>query len=266
MSTERRLWDRGIHSWDHLRENMSAVFRHRRSDEIARWLDDSERAWESRDLHFFYRNLPRPELWRLVPGFFEEIAFLDIETNGLALPPSSQSTTITIYFRGVVYQAHEHAEKAILVREVLDSASIVCTFFGEVFDLPFLRKEFGLELAKAHLDLCFWLKRLGYQGGLKKVEKQFDDIPRRQSLDIDGFDAVRLWWMHCRGVKGALETLLAYNAEDTVVLEPLLIKAFNFEVENRPHLGLTKLEMRPMPRLPTEVSPAIYQKLRTTDV
>ena len=160
--------------------------------------------------------------------FFDEIAFLDIETNGLYLPPSSNSTTITFYFRGQLYQEHEHRRKEALLHKIHAEAAIYCTYFGEVFDLPFLRREFHLPLLKPHLDLCFWLKRLGYNGGLKKVEKSFDDIPRRQSLDIGGLDAVRLWEFHQRGVSGALDTLLTYNAEDTIVLESLLSEGIQY--------------------------------------
>jgi uncharacterized protein YprB with RNaseH-like and TPR domain len=263
LSTEKRLWQRGILDWNALRDGAASLFVGSRLNGVREALDATRAAWERRDLLYFYENLPRAELWRLVPGFFDEIAFLDIETDGLNLPPSSSSTTITFYFRGVVHQAHQPAEKAALLARMSDEAAIFCTYFGEVFDLPFLRREFKMDLRKPHLDLCFWLKRLGYNGGLKKVERAFDDIPRRQSVDIGGLDAVRLWHLHQRGVRGALETLLTYNAEDTVVLESLLVKAYNMELEQRPHLDLQPLELRPLPRLATEVDLRIYERLRT---
>jgi uncharacterized protein YprB with RNaseH-like and TPR domain len=237
-------------------------FRGAKAEAFQRALDDSESAWDRRDLHFFYQILPRPELWRLVPGFFDEIAFLDIETNGLNLPPYSQSTTITFYFRGRLYQEYEHRRKRELIESMQAEASIFCTYFGEVFDVPFLRREFKLSIEKAHLDLCFWLKRQGYNGGLKKVERCFDDIPKRKSMDIDGFDAVRLWHYFQKGDRGALDTLLTYNAEDTIVLQALLVKAFNFEVESRPYLGLKPLAQVPPPPMPTSVDPRIYDRLR----
>ena len=99
-------------------------------------------------------------------------------------------------------------------------------------------------------------------GGLKKVQKLFADIPERLSLDINGFDAVRLWGMHRKGVEGALETLLTYNAEDTVVLEPLLVKAFNLEVDRFPGAGLEKMPLRPMAELKTKSHQAVYEMLR----
>ena len=261
-TTERKLWDRGIRDWNCLQDAAPSLFRGPKLDTVKRVLDESREAWSRRDLHYFYSCLPRTELWRMVPGFLDEIAFLDIETNGLNLPPLAHSTTVTFYFQGVVYQEHEPDRKRALLHDMCERATLICTFFGEVFDVPFLRREFDHPIAKAHLDLCFWLKRLGYGGGLKKVEKLFPDIPQRQALDIDGFDAVRLWGLHRRGVPGALETLLHYNAEDTIVLEALLIKAFNLEVQNRPHLALTALPERPLARLSTRIHPHVYEMLR----
>lgn len=264
LSTERKLWDRGVQSWQHLNQYAPSFFEGPRLQTILQALNETQTAWETRDLAFFYRAMPRPELWRLVPQFFDDIAYLDIETNGLKLPPCSQSTTITFYFRGQLYQEHEHHLKELLCKKIDAEATIYCSFFGEVFDIPFLRKEFNVPFNKAHLDLCFWLKRLGFQGGLKKVEKMFDDVRKRGSMDIDGLDAVRLWALHKKGVPGALETLLTYNAEDTLVLEALLVKAFNLEVDKRPYLGLEKLEARATPPLKTAIDPKIYDRLRST--
>jgi uncharacterized protein YprB with RNaseH-like and TPR domain len=260
---ELKLWERGIESWDQLGERAPAIFKGEKPEMIRNHLAAARQALDEKDLHFFYRSLPRDQLWRLVPGFLDDIAYLDIETTGMGHPPACHSTTITFYFRGQVLQEHDHDRKRVLIQKILDEASIVCTFFGECFDVPFLEREYKLEFRKAHLDLCHWLKRLGYKGGLKKVQKQFKDIPDRASLDIDGFDAVRLWQLHRKGVSGALETLLTYNAEDTVVLPSLLVKAFNMEVERNPQLGARPLEMPEFPTLTTEVKLEVYKLLRT---
>ena len=263
LSTEKKLWDRGVENWAHLADFAPTFFEGARLRTIQEGLAETLAAWDKKDLHYFYKLLPRPELWRLVPEFIDDIAYLDIETDGLKLPPVSQSTTITFCLRGQLYQEHEPEKKKKLIQKMDAESSLFCSFFGEVFDVPFLRKEFDLPLEKAHLDLCFWLKRLGFGGGLKKVEKAFPDIRSRESFDIDGFDAVRLWKLHERGVPGALETLLTYNAEDVVVLEPLLIKAYNFEVAKRPYLKLEPLEFRPVPAIPTKVDLQIYERLRS---
>ena len=107
------------------------------------------------------------------------------------------------------------------------------------------------------------LRRLGYSGGLKKVQKRFADIPLRDSMDIDGYDAVRLWRMHRKGVQSALETLLTYNAEDTVVLEPLLIHALNQEIVKNPAFGLSPIPSRSYVRPATRIFPEVYRALRS---
>jgi uncharacterized protein len=260
--TEHLLWERGINSWEALGEQAHEYFRGKRLAPVLEAIHESQEAWERKDLLFFSQRLPRAEQWRLAPGFFEEVAFLDIETTGLYFPPRSESTTICFYFRGEIFQEHEYPLKRQLIERMMDEASVFCSYNGAGFDLPFLRQEFLLPLHKPHVDLCPWFRRLGFKGGLKRVQAEFSDVPQRNSYDIDGFDAVRLWQLHLRGQRGALETLRSYNAEDTVVLEPLLVKALNLESEQRPYLRLPVWETGPRPTLPTQVDFRVYEMLR----
>lgn len=68
------------------------------------------------------------------------------------------------------------------------------TFFGSVFDIPYLCAKFpGLRLPPWHFDLCFAARRLALQGGLKHIEQTLG-IERSESIrGLDGWDAVRLW-------------------------------------------------------------------------
>ena len=81
-------------------------------------------------------------------------------------------------------------------------------------------------------------------------------------MDIDGYDAVRLWAMHERGVPRALETLLTYNAEDTVVLEQLCYCGLNIEAEKRQNLMLPTYQHPASREIPTRVCPDVYRLLR----
>jgi hypothetical protein len=58
---------------------------------------------------------------------------------------------------------------------------------------------------------------------------------------VDGFTAVRLWERYRRSrVDRALETLLAYNVQDTINLERLLVEAYNRNIAATPFAaGLT---------------------------
>jgi uncharacterized protein YprB with RNaseH-like and TPR domain len=262
LGTERKLRSQGLGDWNDLRAAAAGLFKPEKRAQVLQALDDSERALGRRDLRWFYEALPRDQLWRLVPGNLDDVAYLDIETTGTGMPPLADSTVICFYFRGEVRQAHEPRAKRELVTEVLAECRLLCTFFGEAFDVPFLQRELGLEFRRAHLDLCHWLRRLGFKGGLKRVQKLFPSIPARLSQDIDGYDAVRLWRMHERGVEGALETLYTYNAEDTVVLHPLLVECFNLEVGRHPGFQLEALPVPGLPGLKTGSPAHIYRMLR----
>ncbi len=107
-------------------------------------------------------------------------------------------------------------------REALEDAlrglDTLCTFNGEFFDLPVLRRAFGVGLLERFrsLDLLIECRRVGINGGLKRIEVGFQ-IPRRLR-GVNGYDAMVLWdrWEH--GDREALETLLQYNADDVLNL------------------------------------------------
>ena len=173
-----------------------------------------------RDSAWFERRLPAAERWRLYADFLDDAAFLDIETTGLS---SEYSYTTMV---GVLDNSGYHAfVRGDNLDEFLCSLrryKLVVTFNGASFDLPFLRGEFGkLPDGFAHMDLRWVLARLGYRGGLKKIERS-TGLDRQGGLaDLDGRHAVVLWEMAQQGEDEALETLIRYNAEDVASL-PLL--------------------------------------------
>jgi uncharacterized protein YprB with RNaseH-like and TPR domain len=113
------------------------------------------------------------------------------------------------------------------------SYDLVITFNGSSFDLPFIRQSFpDISLPPAHIDLRFLLRRLGYRGGLKYIEKEFG-ISRDSEIDgMDGYDAVRLWKAHQWGDGAALDLLIQYNTADIISLEPLMEKGYEM-MKNR---------------------------------
>src|SRR5947199_8147 len=83
---------------------------------------------------------------------------------------------------------------------------------------------------QAHIDLRYPLRSLGYTGGLKGCERQLG-VARPGLEDVDGYLAVLLWDEYRRRKnERALETLLAYNAHDTVNLAALMVHAYNGKV------------------------------------
>lgn len=262
-ATERKLWDQGVRSWDDLESSLGDVFGAKKAATVAAGLEESRAAFESGEFKYFSDRMRGAHMWRLIPACEDSVAYLDIETTGLGFPPQSHSTTIAVLFKGELIVEHEPARKLELLERLEAEAKMVVTFNGLCFDMPFLRHETGLSLGLPHVDLCVWFRRHDIRGGLKAIQRAFPHVHQRASMDIDGFDAVRLWRMHKRGVPRALETLMTYNAEDSLVLQPLMHIAYERELERHVQLPLRPLgEQAPLPQIKTEVDSFVYSVLR----
>jgi hypothetical protein len=100
---------------------------------------------------------------------------------------------------------------------------LLVTFNGARFDLPFIKHEYPeIEFNQLHIDLMYPLRRIGYKGGLKNIERELGITRSDATTGISGFDAVRLWHQYERGDPDALELLLEYNREDIVNLETII--------------------------------------------
>ncbi|HVL81663.1 MAG TPA: ribonuclease H-like domain-containing protein [Actinomycetota bacterium] len=103
----------------------------------------------------------------------------------------------------------------------LGGVDTLCTYYGEGFDLPVLERQLGLDLLSRYrsIDLATLCRTRRLRGGLKGVEATLG-IGRTVS-GLNGIDAMQLWDRWERGDRGALDTLLAYNADDVVNLAVL---------------------------------------------
>ncbi len=218
--TERRLWQHGADSWDAYlaapeRFPLPAVRRAQAVDVLAH----SSSALVEGDFRFFARRLQGRHHWRALPSFAGRVAYLDIETNGATGPDCV--TVIGLYREGQVHQ-FVRGENLLDFPDALDEVAVLVTFFGAGFDLPVLRETFPLlRFDQLHVDLCPALRRLGFSGGLKKIEAAVGLQRSRATAGLSGWDAVRLWHEYLHGREASLHTLLQYNAEDIVHLAPL---------------------------------------------
>ena len=218
--TEERLWRSGIASWDDVgTDRMAWVPPHLRdvlSEEIGR----SEAALRGGRYRYFTLRLPLREHWRVWPEFRDAVAFLDIETTGLDI--GRDALTVVGVYDGRRKRSFVRGENLEELPAALDRARLLVTFNGSRFDVPFLRRAFPrMRLDQLHLDLMNPLHRLGYWGGLKKIERRLGIERSDETAGLSGFDAIRLWAEYEAGDEDARDRLVAYNLEDVVNLEPL---------------------------------------------
>ena len=224
--TERRLWREGVRDWEQALDASAppAGFSPRRWEEFCAHLEDSRRSLERRDHRYFATALSPRDHWRAFPDFSSGVGYLDIETTGTG--SWSQVTVIGLYDgqRTRTYIAGENLED---FAEDIQAFSLLVTFNGATFDLPFLRRLFpDFPPDVLHIDLRFALARLGLRGGLKSIEKQLGLTRDDDLAGLDGYDAVLLWQAHCAGESGALDILCRYNAADVENLATLLTYAY----------------------------------------
>ena len=182
------------------------------------------------DAAYFAARLQAGEHWRLFRHFRPRTAYLDIETTGTVWP--GLLVTVVGLYDGQNMQQFVQGYNLQKFPQVLSEFDLLVTFNGTQFDLPVLKAYFPeLCLPPAHVDLRFLMARLGFKGGLKRIEPRFG-IRRPDAVDgMDGYMAVLLWERYQRGDQGALELLLTYNREDVVNLEVLMDAAFRMERE-----------------------------------
>jgi uncharacterized protein YprB with RNaseH-like and TPR domain len=222
-TTERRLWDAGVTSWDAFGRDLNVHgVGPTTADRIESFVAEAPARLDRRDGRFFEDRLPSSERFRMWETFRDEAACFDIETTGLD-PRGSVVTTVSVT-RGDETTTLVRGDDltAARVADLLD-APLLVTFNGRQFDVPFLEQEFDLSLDAAHLDLRYPCSSLGLSGGLKRVEREIG--VERDRPDLSGRDAVRLWREYERGDEGALSTLVSYNRDDARNLRALADEA-----------------------------------------
>jgi uncharacterized protein YprB with RNaseH-like and TPR domain len=191
---------------------------------VRRVAHESIAALESGEHQYFRRGLRQSEAWRAYDAFRDSCAYLDIETDGGSGP---QALTMIGLWSAAGYQAFVKGENLESFRDAISRYSMIVTFHGLMSDVPILERRFkGLGLDQIHVDLCPLMRRLGYRGGLKRIEAQCG-IERAEGVaGLTGLDAVHLWRRHLRGDAASLERLLAYNRADVENLVPLAERAY----------------------------------------
>lgn len=258
VKTEEKLWQRGIHNWSQWSDPPPLRLPNSSPQQLSSLLQRSLAELDTGP-DFFSRRLPANQQWRLLSHFQDRMAYLDIETTGLG--PNAEITTIALY-DGQEVRCYINGRNLEDFEKDIWKYEILVTYNGKGFDIPVLERFFHTRLTHAHIDLRYILAKLGFKGGLKGCEKQLGI--ERGSLDgIDGYFAVLLWQDYINNSnEKALETLLAYNIEDTINLESLLIEAYNRNVQTLPFGNGLFVERPEIPVIPYQPDFNTVEKIR----
>ena len=226
LRTERKFWSEGIKTWDDLeasRRDPPVLFGPRKSP-LLQSLDQSRSALDAGDTAFFAERLPPREHHRIAATFPAQTVFVDIETTGLSL--YYDAITLIGCAREDAYACHimgttDDRENA--AADLIASAKCLVTFNGTLFDLKFLAKYIpNLCLPAAHVDLRYLVRRASLAGGQKEVEKTLGVERPGGVEDIDGAQAVLLWYEYISGNVEAGRSLVRYNHADVEGMKPIL--------------------------------------------
>ncbi|MBN1134730.1 MAG: ribonuclease H-like domain-containing protein [Methanosarcinaceae archaeon] len=230
-TVERRIWSSGIRTWDEFIEQQDTIpISTAKKESILAGIDVSLECLDSRDFGFFSRSLPSSEHWRAYRQFSRSVAYVDIETTGLS--PTYDCITVVGIYDGSSARTYVSGIDLDDIVDEFVKYELLVTFNGARFDLPFIKHEYPeLEFKQLHIDLMYPLRRIGYKGGLKNIERELGITRSDDTTGITGFDAVRLWHQYERGDADALELLLEYNREDILNLEKIIEMVYSIFIE-----------------------------------
>ncbi len=221
---ERLLWQKNILFWDDFLtieriKGISKITKLKNDRKIM----DAKRALRTDNLSFFTKHFPRTEFWRFYNYLDEETLFLDIETDSFG------NLTVISLFNGEECKTFIRGFNLnfSLLRRIINNSKMLVTFNGSSFDIPILKHYIKFNKDIFHFDLRHAFVRLGYNMGLKQIEKLFG-VKRGDSVAVmTGFDALQLWKCFKKEHnKECLKLLIEYNRFDAVNLKPLADIAF----------------------------------------
>jgi len=258
--TEKQIWNAGIPNWEEFLQDHRGILSQGKTTLAKRTIDQSKEQLRKDNPIYFTNLLPSRLHWRIFPEFRHLAAYLDIETTGME--SYCAITTIALY-DGKQIRWYVDGENLDRFCDDIVKYKLIITYNGKAFDIPFIENQFRIKLHHTHIDLRYMLASLGFTGGLKGCERQMG-ISRGDLSGIDGYFAVLLWDDYIRkNNPHALETLLAYNIEDVVNLEKLMVMAYNMKIKDTPFYNQNTLESPMSPPIPFRAHMGTVQRIKT---
>jgi uncharacterized protein YprB with RNaseH-like and TPR domain len=260
--TEQKLWDSGINNWNLFTDDISTPLSGRRKYLLQKGIDESRQHLYQNNPVYFSKCLPANQCWRFFPEFRDSTVYLDIETTGL--DRYYQSITTIALYDGNEIKTYGNGQNLDDFIDDIQNYKVIVSYNGKCFDIPFIESFFNIKLNHAQIDLRYILYSLGFRGGLKGVERQLGN-DRGNLRDIDGFFAVLLWDEYQKtGNQKALETLLAYNIQDTITLENLMVTAYNLKLRQTPFYDSHLIAETTAPANPFRADLTTIDKIRSS--
>lgn len=214
--TDKILKQKGFNNWNDCLNNIDGIpFTGKKLNSFIEKLNESKSALSDNNIKYFVNCYPHREHWRILGYYFDKCTFFDIETTGLS-KYYNHATVITAFKDGAIHTffADENLDDFL---NLVDNSSLLVSFNGNAFDIPFLESTFHIpDFNCPHVDLRWVSYHAGYKSGLKDIEKKFN-LKRPNGLEhIDGFEAVRLYYDYISGNLNAKNKLINYCKTDTV--------------------------------------------------
>ncbi|MBU3914766.1 ribonuclease H-like domain-containing protein [bacterium] len=216
LKTENRLKSLGFDTWeDCLNRPEDIPFRTEKKKLFLDLLSESQEALKNHDISYFVSKLPTKEHWRILGTYYQQATYFDIETTGLS-PYDSFTTLIVAYHKDKLY-TFLYGENLDAFLQLIDESVLLVAFNGNSFDVPFLEHSFNIpDIGCPYIDLRWIAYHQGYSGGLKAIEKEMGLFRPRKIGDIDGFEAVRLFYEWQAGDISARDKLIGYCQADVL--------------------------------------------------
>ena len=258
--TEQHLWSSGVINWNTFHEPYPPLLSPQKIERIKKYLYHSQQEFEKNNSRYFAELLPPHLHWRFFPDFRHSAVYLDIETNGVDIYRGF-ITTIALY-DGKTISVYIKNKNLDDFKKDIKKYGLIITYNGKCFDIPFIENHLRIKLNHAHIDLRYILRSLGLKGGLKECEIALE-IDRGELKGVDGYFAVLLWYEYMKNKnQKALETLLAYNIEDVINLEALMVKAYNLKLAHTPFLKDYLISLPSEPPVPFKADTETIKRIK----
>lgn len=182
----------------------------------------SIKALQEGNVAFFQKHLEHKYYYRIAYSFPSDIMFLDIETTGLST--TYHYVTIVGWMLNGEYGCWIQGTDPEPFRKAFESAKMIVTFNGTMFDCKFLDYVFQTTefSQKANLDLMFLCRRFNLRGGQKEIERSIDFSRPELLKETNGKEAIALWYAFLFGKRTALMQLIEYNFYDILGMSYIL--------------------------------------------